>query len=104
MSIKCSVRSCAHNDDQGHCYAESVVVRGVNSMRTDETLCKSFVEQSPKAYMNEFSHEHNQGAHAATTQNIRCSAIRCKHNADNTCHATNVQINRETTACHTFEQ
>ena len=104
MTIKCSVRSCAHNDNAGNCYAKTVEVRGLSSTRTDETLCKSYVEQSPHSYMHELSQELNQNIYPATVKDVKCSAHLCRHNHENRCCASAIQINRETSACHTFEQ
>ena len=104
MSVKCSVRSCAHNNDNGRCFAQTIVVRGVNATCSGETLCKSYIEQSPKRYLEEFSSELNQDNDMARIENVSCSAIRCKYNDCSKCRATHIQINRKTSACDTFEQ
>ncbi|HAX73675.1 MAG TPA: hypothetical protein DCY20_09160 [Firmicutes bacterium] len=105
MSLKCSVRSCCHNDDSGKCYASVVQIRGAQSLCTDETLCKSFHSQTSCRPCDdtEFGCEFNAAKLAADVKNIKCSAAHCKHNVSNRCSATHVQVNRETASCETFE-
>ena len=103
MSIKCGAHNCVHNDNQGHCYASVVNVRGAQATVTDETLCKSFADQGLVGDV-EFGSEFSNTSHKATVNDIKCSACHCKHNDKNCCHADAVQINTDTASCDTFEK
>lgn len=102
MSIKCGAHNCVHNDNEGNCYANIVNVRGAHSTVTDETLCKSFVDQGI-AGDAEFAAEFNGSSKKATVDDIKCSACYCKHNDKNRCYADAIKINNDTASCDTFE-
>jgi len=103
MSLKCQEYGCVHNDKEGKCFAEIIVIDGKNAKTTANTTCNSYAsDEGTQSY--EFANEFIEDKLASDAKNIVCAARNCMYNTDTACTAANVKINNENASCETFKQ
>lgn len=95
-NLNCSASNCAFNNS-GACYAGGINVSGRQATTTSNTTCASFQDKATAGFTN-----CSTDCDCVGTEDIKCSACNCKHNANECCKASNVQINAQNASCETF--
>ncbi|MFI3326365.1 MAG: DUF1540 domain-containing protein [Clostridia bacterium] len=102
-NLECQVNSCEHNCNH-LCKLNKIHVEGPGACSTSQTCCSSFNVCGTSAQNNISSHS------AKEATDICCKAENCKHNKNNKCLASSVQMQcmcgapcvMSETACQTF--
>ena len=98
--LKCTVQTCAHNQ-QMLCDLESIVVGGDQAKSSFETCCDSFVERKGDQYSNSTKS-------ASDCSCVDCKATDCIYNDNCKCEAGRISVegscasNADGTECATF--
>ena len=98
--LKCTVQTCAHNQDY-YCKLDKIVVGGDSAKKAADTCCDSFTEKKEGSYSN-------QMGNATATCGIDCKATECMYNENCVCHAGKISVEGgnacccEQTKCATF--
>lgn len=82
--LGCSVVTCHHNVDE-RCSLDKIQVEGKNADATTETSCASFKARKENRCCN------TVGMPDARST-VKCQAVHCKYNQNETCDAGNVRI------------
>ena len=102
MNVTCGVKSCIYNEANGQCYANKISVGKQSATNTKQTKCNTYVPDH-RLEFSEFAVEFLETAgQALKVSNIKCGAIKCRHNKNKSCMATRVTINPKTATCDTF--
>ncbi|MFD3155749.1 DUF1540 domain-containing protein [Haloimpatiens sp. FM7330] len=115
--LACSASNCVNNEN-GLCTANKIDIMGINSVSSDGTNCDNFAEKGIKNALSNMFNINVTGEFKQIftkesiemSPEIKCKAINCIHNVNNTCIASNVYIHgdsaftKEQTKCETFKK
>lgn len=99
--LTCSVNNCIHNNSN-YCCMQNIQVDGTNAMRSDNTCCNSFADNTgnmTNAVEDRIPNE---------VVSVKCEADNCIHNQNCECHAETIDVcgfganNSQETACASF--
>ncbi|WP_455539142.1 DUF1540 domain-containing protein [Terrisporobacter sp.] len=98
-SVVCKSTSCVHNNNL-ECTAGVIVVRGAHATKYSEAKCDTYVEEGGYGFDN-FSSLYDSEKNL--TDEIKCSAVKCKYNEDKNCTANQIEITAANASCATFK-
>lgn len=85
QKIACDVNNCSYYNS-GSCYAERVNIGGNGATVEEETCCGSFLDA------REYSDLTNCAACDGKGSALVCKAEECKHNENQLCNLSNIQV------------
>lgn len=95
-NLACSAYNCAFNN-RSYCYAGGINIRGRHATTTSNTTCASFQDKETCGFAS-----CSTDCDCVGTEDIKCGASNCKHNDNENCRASSVQINAQNASCETF--
>jgi|GEM_PF-890370 len=102
MALKCQAKDCVYNENNGECFANTVMIGNKNALTTSGTTCNSYVPNNQVELYELADDFLEPSTNASDVRNISCSATNCKYNHNQDCVATKVKINDQNASCETF--